>query len=206
MTPTTISQHTRITIDDDPKPTDELEICGGDFIDENGQRAQRPLFDRDGEPTAAALSGEDTEGEDGLDKDTGLPCRFEDVSTEEHVFEPHRLGTRGEQAAAAYLERRGFTILDRNWRCPAGEADIIALDGDEIVFVEVKTRSDLERGLPEDAITADKRNRYERIAAMWLQDHSYVDVYLRFDVVSILVLGSDRALLRYHKNAFSSWD
>ena len=112
------------------------------------------------------------------------------------------LGRRGENAAASFLNRRGYTVLKRNWTCPAGEADIIARDGSAIVFIEVKTRSGAEKGLPSEAVGKQKREKYEKIAAMYLQDIDDVDVQVRFDVISILVIAKDRALLRHHVNAF----
>ena len=66
------------------------------------------------------------------------------------------LGMRGEDVACLFLERRGLEILERNWRCKSGEADIIALDTDALVFVEVKTRSSESNGLPEEAVTPDE--------------------------------------------------
>lgn len=113
------------------------------------------------------------------------------------------LGRRGEDAAARYLERRGFEILERNWICPYGEADIIAQDEGTLVFVEVKTRSNADKGLPEEAVDEKKRDRYERIAAAFLAAYETVDIAVRFDVVSILVIGNERALLRHHTNAFT---
>lgn len=114
------------------------------------------------------------------------------------------LGRRGEDAAARFLDRRGYDIIERNWTCVAGEADIIARDGEFVVFVEVKTRSSCEKGLPSEAVDAAKRERYERIAALYLQGFDVVDVPVRFDVVSIVVMGTDRAFIRHHINAFGS--
>ena len=94
--------------------------------------------------------------------------------------------------------------MERNWKCAAGEADIIARDGDAVVFVEVKTRSSVEKGLPSDAVDKRKRERYEKIAALFLADYEAVDVPVRFDVVSLLVIGADRALVRHHINAFAA--
>ena len=112
------------------------------------------------------------------------------------------LGMRGEDAATKYLEAKGYIILDRNWKCKMGEIDIVAKFEDVLVFVEVKTRSNLEVGLPEDAVGPKKRRKYESLAAMYLQDHEYVDMAVRFDVVGLLVIKKDRALLRHHINAF----
>lgn len=114
------------------------------------------------------------------------------------------LGRRGEDAAALYLVRRGYDILERNWTCFAGEADIIARDGEALVFVEVKTRSSVEKGFPSEAVDAPKRERYEKIALAYLTEESFSDIPVRFDVVSIVVLAPDRAFIRHHINAFSA--
>lgn len=112
------------------------------------------------------------------------------------------IGRKGEEASARYLELMGYEILERNWECPAGEADIIALDFDEIVFVEVKTRTSFDKGFPSQAVGKKKRDRYERIAAWYLHENDYVDTPVRFDVMALLVLSGDRAFLRHYKNAF----
>lgn len=112
------------------------------------------------------------------------------------------LGRRGEEAAARFFERRGYEILEQNWTCSAGEADIIALDEDTLVFAEVKTRTSTDKGFPSEAVDAVKRDRYERIAALYLRDYPVCDTAVRFDIVSILVVGPDRALIRHHVNAF----
>lgn len=119
-------------------------------------------------------------------------------------YSPHELGKRGEEAAACFLERREYEILDRNWKCIAGEADIVALQDDTLCFIEVKTRKDAQKGFPSEAVDMRKRSRYERIAACYLKDHDYADVRVRFDVIAILVLGEGRAFLRHHLNAFGS--
>jgi len=113
-----------------------------------------------------------------------------------------RLGERGEDAAVAYLERTGFTIVERNWRCPAGEVDIIALDEDTLVLCEVKTRKGVSKGTPEDAVTPTKQKRYKRLAAAYVQFAGLDAVNVRFDVITLLVLAEDRALLRHHRAAF----
>jgi putative endonuclease len=112
-----------------------------------------------------------------------------------------KLGERGEDAAAAYLERSGMTVVERNWRTQAGEVDVVALDGDTIVLCEVKTRRSTAKGTPEEAITPAKRRRYARLAEAYLQ-HAGVETPVRFDVITLLVIGPDRALLRHHRAAF----
>ena len=134
------------------------------------------------------------EFEDGWEEEFG--------ESEKWGIRNHLLGERGEQAAARYLEHVGYEILERNWVCPAGEADIIARQGHTVVFIEVKTRSGIEKGFPEDAVDARKRLRYEKIAGYYLSDYEEVDIPYRFDVIGILVIGKDRATIRHHVNAY----
>lgn len=114
-----------------------------------------------------------------------------------------QIGQRGEDAAARFLKNKGYRILDRNWKCPAGEADIVAMDCEVLVFIEVKTRTGIEAGMPEEAVTPEKRARYERIAAYYLRDFRSVEMPIRFDVIGILVVAEDRAILKHHINAFA---
>ena len=122
---------------------------------------------------------------------------------EQHVEHHNReIGRRGECAAACYLEMLDYEILDRNWECPAGEADIVALDGHCLVFCEVKTRTSLAKGFPCEAVGKKKRHRYELISAWYLHYHDYVEIPVRFDVIDLLVVSKDRALIRHIKDAF----
>jgi putative endonuclease len=110
---------------------------------------------------------------------------------------------RGEDAAAAYLTRIGVSVEGRNWRCPAGEIDIVARDGEEIVFVEVKTRRSERAGTAEEAVSAAKQKRVARVAMSYLKEaHEPPDTQVRFDVIAIKVLAPDRALLRHYRAAF----
>lgn len=113
------------------------------------------------------------------------------------------IGARGEAAAAAYLERVGMQVVERNWRTDRGELDIIALDGEELVLCEVKTRTSDSRGTPEDAVSASKRRRIARLARAYLAGAGLEDCPVRFDVVTVRVLAEDRALLRHHRAAFT---
>jgi len=113
-----------------------------------------------------------------------------------------RLGERGEEAAAAYLERTGITVVERNWRCQHGEIDIVGLDGETVVLCEVKTRRTRSKGNPEESITSAKRLRYSRLAQAYLQESGLIEVTVRFDVIGLLVIADDRALLRHHRGAF----
>ncbi|MDI6900417.1 MAG: YraN family protein [Anaerosomatales bacterium] len=112
------------------------------------------------------------------------------------------LGKRGEEAAAAYLERLGYQIVDRNWRTKVGEIDIVALDGETLVLCEVKTRRSRRTGTPEDAVSATKQRRIARLAEAYLTSAGISGCPVRFDVIGLLVLAEDRALLRHHRAAF----
>jgi putative endonuclease len=113
------------------------------------------------------------------------------------------VGRFGEQLALERLIAAGLEILDRNWRCPAGEIDIVAVDGGTLVFVEVKTRSSLAFGDPAEAVSRAKADRLRRLALHWLADHPqrHSDV-LRFDVVSVLRSGRDGPVVRHIESAF----
>ncbi len=116
---------------------------------------------------------------------------------------PQEIGERGEKAAALFLERKGYEILDTNWRCFAGEVDIVAADEDTLCFIEVKTRTSIQKGFPEESVDAVKRSKYEKIAACYLQEKNPSFEKVRFDVISILVVSKTRAFLRMHINAFA---
>ena len=100
----------------------------------------------------------------------------------------HRLGTRGERLAAEHLERRGLRVLERNYRTRFGELDLVAFDGDRLVFCEVKTRR-AGSGLPWDALGSAKQARVRAMATQWLSDrpdrpHAHE---LRFDAIGITI-------------------
>jgi putative endonuclease len=115
---------------------------------------------------------------------------------------PRELARRGEAAAADFLERRGHTIIERNWSCKAGEVDLISLDANVVVFVEVKTRATGACGSPEEAVDIRKQEQIRSLAERYLASAGLTDVDVRFDVVAIHYLGDDRALLRHHRDAF----
>lgn len=96
------------------------------------------------------------------------------------------LGRRGEAIAARHLEACGLTIVDRNWRCPQGEIDLVVRDGDELVFVEVKTRSSVAFGHPLESITAAKLARLRRLAAAWCEAHPGGHDRIRIDAVAVI--------------------
>jgi putative endonuclease len=97
-------------------------------------------------------------------------------------------GASGEDAAARYLEGKGYTVLERNYRAKGGEIDLICRPegGDLLVFVEVKMRRGISFGRPEEAVDARKQARMEAAAEAYLHEHGLPDAPCRFDVVGIL--------------------
>lgn len=96
------------------------------------------------------------------------------------------VGRTGEEIARAWLSRRGMQILDANWRCPLGELDLVVLDGDELAFVEVKTRTSTAYGHPAEAVTARKLARLRKLAGAWVAEHEVHASGMRIDVVAVL--------------------
>lgn len=96
------------------------------------------------------------------------------------------LGRQGEQLAADFLRRAGLVILDRNWRCPQGEVDIVAADGGTLVVCEVKTRSGVRFGTPLEAVTRQKAWRQRRLAVLWLRQRGALYDEIRIDVIGVL--------------------
>jgi putative endonuclease len=96
-----------------------------------------------------------------------------------------RCGADGEDVAAAFLRARGLTIVERNFRCRAGEIDVIALDGRTIVFGEVRTRRGRAHGSALESVTAAKQRQVARVASFYLARHHLHAHPVRFDVVSV---------------------
>ena len=112
------------------------------------------------------------------------------------------LGDRGERLAVRYLKRQGFRILARRSRNRLGEIDIIALDGDSIVFVEVKTRSSQSAGHPSEAVTFAKQQQLTRLALTWLKSRGMLERRARFDVIAITWGDGTGPLIEHYKSAF----
>lgn len=112
------------------------------------------------------------------------------------------LGPRGEAIAAGFLTDRGFRIVARNYRCPLGEIDIVAADGDTLVFVEVKSRRSAEAAEPEISVHYDKRRRITRAARYFVSHKSVHDQPLRFDVVAIVLPDHGQPEIEHFEDAF----
>ena len=99
--------------------------------------------------------------------------------------EHYELGKRGEEEAVKYLEQKGFFIMHRNWHSGRKELDIVARDGEEVVFIEVKTRRNTNFGLPEDAIDYKKIRHIVTSADAYIRRYA-VDLPIRFDIITIV--------------------
>lgn len=95
------------------------------------------------------------------------------------------LGRYGEDLAARHLVEFGLVVLDRNWRCPAGEIDLVLRDGDVLVVCEVKTRSSDVCGSPHEAITPAKLDRLQRLGLLWAEAHHVRPAEMRIDLVAV---------------------
>lgn len=104
--------------------------------------------------------------------------------------EKDELGKRGEALAASFLKRKGYRIIDRNWEGRRGEIDLVARDGQTIVFVEVKTRSTKSFGSPKDAVTTRKINHIHAVAKEYLKKKRKEGKSVRFDVVAVSIKGN----------------
>ncbi len=105
-----------------------------------------------------------------------------------------RLGAFGERLAAAHLEAKGYRIRDRNYRCREGEIDIVAQDGETLVFVEVRTRRGDALGSPAESVTARKEARLVAAATAYVQSLSEPPADQRIDVVAVQLSPAGRLL------------
>jgi putative endonuclease len=112
------------------------------------------------------------------------------------------LGERGESIAVAYLKGQKFTIIARNFRCKAGEVDIVARDGTTFVFVEVKTRRTLSFGSPQASVTPFKQRQNSKAALTWLAKNRLQEAAARFDVIAILLRDHQVPEIEHIRNAF----
>jgi len=107
------------------------------------------------------------------------------------------LGRYGESVAARALVDRGMVLIDRNWRCPEGEIDLVLRDGDALVVCEVKTRTDEAFGHPLEAVTDEKAHRLGRLAARWVEAHDVRPAEIRIDMVGVLRQSRGAAVIEH---------
>ena len=110
------------------------------------------------------------------------------------------LGRAGEIKAADFLKKEGYKILKTNYKTYLGEIDIIAKDGEYVVFIEVKTRSSEDFGAPSEAVNSRKIDKYYKVASEYLQSQGKIDSPCRFDVIEI-----ENGQINHIIDAFSRW-
>jgi len=111
------------------------------------------------------------------------------------------LGEQGETLAFEEIKRLGYTNIIRNYRCRLGEVDLVAEDGDVLVFIEIKTRRGRSLGFAKEAVNARKRKQISKVALSYMKANHCCDVSARFDVVAVSV-GSGPPQIEVIKNAF----
>jgi len=119
------------------------------------------------------------------------------------VVGSHEFGREGEQAAVRYLEAKGYRVLDTNYRWHRAEIDVIAKDGNQLVFVEVKARKGDSFGSPEGAVDRRKQDQIAKVAAHYLQMHGMEETDCRFDVLALRETpGSGNLVIDHFEDAF----
>ena len=103
------------------------------------------------------------------------------------MYYKQETGRSGEEIASKYLERQGYKILDRNFNCNQGEIDIIAKDKNEIVFVEVKTRTNRRYGLASEAVNKIKKKHLLRAIKYYIYIKKYEKSFIRIDVIEVYI-------------------
>lgn len=111
-------------------------------------------------------------------------------------------GNEAENLAAAYLESKGWTLLDRNYFFEHAEVDIVAYDQHYIVFVEVKARTNTYFGRPEDAITPEKEKNIYKAAEAWMYERKMEGALVRFDVIAIVQKENEAPEITHFEDAF----
>jgi putative endonuclease len=114
------------------------------------------------------------------------PVRSERIQATIEDMNDHRrrLGQWGENVASLHLEEKGYRIIAKNWRCQFGEIDLIAQDGDEVAFIEVKTRQGRAMGLPEEGLTEKKSQKLIELAQIYIAEND-IDPDWRIDLVAV---------------------
>jgi len=114
----------------------------------------------------------------------------------------HDIGKAGQKAAETFLLKKGYQIITRNFRKNTGEIDLVARDGDYVVFVEVKARKGLEYGLPREAVGRAKQKRIVNMALRYMAQHNITETDIRFDVVEVL-MHQGQVYVSHIENAFT---
>lgn len=103
------------------------------------------------------------------------------------MYNNQKIGLLGENLATKYLQKSGYTVIDRNFRCRQGEIDIIAKYKQEIIFIEVKTRTTLNYGNPAEAVTKVKQKHIEKAAKYYIYKNNLYNFFIRIDIIEIYI-------------------
>ena len=114
----------------------------------------------------------------------------------------NELGKKGEQIAQTYVQQQSYQILHTNWKWGKKEIDIIAAKGDELVFMEVKTRINNLYGWPEEGVHHKKRQYLQNAAEVFLERSSYNPIAIRFDIIAITFMEGEAYELEHFEDAF----
>ena len=111
------------------------------------------------------------------------------------------IGKKGEDIATNYLKKCGYKILERNFECRQGEIDIIALDKNEIVFIEVKTRTNFKYGMPSEAVTKIKQKHLLKATEYYVYINNLQNDFIRLDVLEIILENNNQFTINHIKQA-----
>ncbi len=100
------------------------------------------------------------------------------------------IGKKGEDIATEFLKKNKYKILERNFYCNQGEIDIIAVDKKEIVFIEVKTRNNIDYGMPSEAVTKRKEKHFKKATEYYIYKNNLYNEFIRLDVIEVLFQGN----------------
>lgn len=118
------------------------------------------------------------------------------------MYYKHRTGKKGEDIATEFLEEKGYKILERNFSCRQGEIDIVALDRQEVVFIEVKTRSNINYGLASEAVNYQKRKHLIKAIKYYIHIRNLENKFIRIDVMEIYIKNK-KAYINHIKQAIN---
>jgi putative endonuclease len=130
-----------------------------------------------------------------------IPANDKGAGSAEKDMRRIRTGRQGETLAARFLEKAGYLIVERNYRCLFGEMDLVARDDRTVVFVEVKTRRSDRFGLPQSSVGLKKQKKLSQVALHYLQQRHLSPCEARFDVIAVRI-GPEGEGVEHIKNAF----
>ena len=116
------------------------------------------------------------------------------------------LGDRGETAACGFLKEHGYEILEKNYQCKIGEIDVIARRQGRLAFVEIKTRTSVQRGMPQEAVDPRKQAKIFKVAQWYMKEKKLVKIPVAFDVVAVLWKEGEVPEMRLIAGAFEKED